>query len=50
MTLEEIGRTLGLEVGTVKAHMARAVSRMREELGDFYGRRAVCAPAAGESQ
>ncbi len=36
MSLEEIGQTLGLEVGTVKAHLFRAVAVMRrrlEELG-----------------
>jgi RNA polymerase sigma-70 factor (ECF subfamily) len=35
--LEEIGQILGLEVGTVKAHMARAVARLRTELADLYG-------------
>jgi RNA polymerase sigma-70 factor, ECF subfamily len=35
--LEEIGHILGLEVGTVKAHMARAVARLRVELADLYG-------------
>jgi RNA polymerase sigma-70 factor, ECF subfamily len=34
--LEEIGHILGLEVGTVKAHMARAVARLRTELADLY--------------
>jgi RNA polymerase sigma-70 factor (ECF subfamily) len=34
--LEEIGQILGLEVGTVKAHMARAVARLRVELADLY--------------
>ncbi len=38
MSLEEIGQTLGLDVGTVKAHMFRAVSKLREELRDLYGR------------
>jgi RNA polymerase sigma-70 factor (ECF subfamily) len=37
--LEEIARQLGLDVGTVKAHLARAVSRLREELKDLYGMR-----------
>ncbi|MFB3779136.1 MAG: RNA polymerase sigma factor [Bryobacteraceae bacterium] len=36
MSLEEIGAALGLEVGTVKAHMARAVSKLREDLRDLY--------------
>ncbi|HSW49767.1 MAG TPA: RNA polymerase sigma factor [Bryobacteraceae bacterium] len=36
MSLEEIAATLGLEVGTVKAHMARAVLKLREELRDMY--------------
>jgi RNA polymerase sigma-70 factor, ECF subfamily len=34
--LEEIGGLLGLDVGTVKAHMFRAVSKLREELRDLY--------------
>jgi len=34
--LEEIGQILSLEVGTVKAHMARAVARLRLELADLY--------------
>jgi len=37
MSLEEISTTLGLDVGTVKAHMFRAVSKLREELREFYG-------------
>jgi RNA polymerase sigma-70 factor (ECF subfamily) len=36
-SLEEIGNLLGLDVGTVKAHMARAVVKMRHELKDLYG-------------
>lgn len=36
MSLEEIGQILGLDVGTVKAHMFRAVSKLREELRDLY--------------
>src|SRR5437016_739650 len=36
MSLEEIGNLLGLDVGTVKAHMFRAVSKLREELRDLY--------------
>jgi RNA polymerase sigma-70 factor, ECF subfamily len=38
MSLEEIGNVLGLDVGTVKAHMFRAVSKLRGELKDLYGR------------
>ena len=38
-SLEEIGAILGLDVGTVKAHMARAVAKLRVELQDLYGRR-----------
>ena len=37
MSLEEIGDLLGLDVGTVKAHMFRAVAKLREELRDLYG-------------
>jgi DNA-directed RNA polymerase specialized sigma24 family protein len=36
MSLEEIATTLGLDVGTVKAHMSRALAKMREELKDLY--------------
>ncbi len=36
LRLEEIGTTLGLDVGTVKAHMARAVAKLRVELKDLY--------------
>ncbi len=35
-SLEEIGTLLGLDVGTVKAHMFRAISKLREELRDLY--------------
>jgi len=35
-SLEEIGFVLGLDVGTVKAHMFRAVSKLRAELRDLY--------------
>jgi len=38
MSLEEIGTILGLDVGTVKAHMFRAISKLRVELKDLYGR------------
>jgi RNA polymerase sigma-70 factor (ECF subfamily) len=34
--LEEIAGILGLELGTVKAHMARATARLRVELADLY--------------
>lgn len=37
-SLIEIAEVLGLDVGTVKAHMARAVSKLREELRDLYAR------------
>ncbi len=36
MSLEEIGGVLGLDVGTVKAHMFRAVAKLRAELRDLY--------------
>ena len=36
MSLEEIGTILGLDVGTVKAHMFRAVNKLRGELRDLY--------------
>lgn len=36
MSLEEIGQILGLDVGTVKAHMFRAVKKLRGELRDLY--------------
>ena len=35
-SLEEIGEILGLDVGTVKAHMFRAVTKLRVELRDLY--------------
>lgn len=35
-SLEEIAAVLDLDVGTVKAHMARAIAKMREELKDLY--------------
>lgn len=41
LTLEEIGEVLGLDVGTVKAHMARAVKKLRHELRDLYGKQAL---------
>jgi RNA polymerase sigma-70 factor, ECF subfamily len=36
-SLEEIGAILRLDVGTVKAHMFRAVAKLRNELRDLYG-------------
>ena len=36
-SLEEIGQILGLDIGTVKAHMFRAVAKLRDELRDLYG-------------
>ena len=36
LSLDEIGQLLGLDVGTVKAHMFRAVSKLRGELRDLY--------------
>lgn len=36
LRLEEIGKALDLDVGTVKAHMARAVAKLRIELQDLY--------------
>lgn len=35
-SLDEIADILGLDVGTVKAHMARAVAKLREDLKDLY--------------
>ncbi len=35
-SLDEIAQILGLDVGTVKAHMFRAVAKLREELRDLY--------------
>ncbi|HYL38882.1 MAG TPA: RNA polymerase sigma factor [Bryobacteraceae bacterium] len=37
-SLAEIGGILDLEVGTVKAHLFRAVAKLREELHDLYFR------------
>jgi len=34
--LEEIAELMGMELGTVKAHMARALARLRELLYDLY--------------
>jgi RNA polymerase sigma-70 factor (ECF subfamily) len=35
-SLEEIGVILGLETGTVKAHLSRALAKLRNELQDLY--------------
>jgi RNA polymerase sigma-70 factor, ECF subfamily len=35
-SLEEIGEILAVDTGTVKAHMARAVAKLRGELQDLY--------------
>jgi RNA polymerase sigma-70 factor (ECF subfamily) len=47
LSLEDIAGSLGLDVGTVKAHMARAVGKLRKELKDLYLRPA---PAAGRGE
>jgi len=39
LSLEEIGNLLDLDIGTVKAHMHRAVVKLRHELRDLYGGR-----------
>ena len=36
-SLEEIAEILGLDVGTVKAHLSRALTKLRKELEDLYG-------------
>lgn len=38
MTLDEIAQVLKLETGTVKAHLFRALAKLREELKDLYVR------------
>ncbi len=40
MALEDIADILKLDVGTVKAHLFRALAKMREELKDLYTARA----------
>lgn len=35
-SLEEIGAILGLDTGTVKAHLSRALAKLRNELRDLY--------------
>lgn len=37
LQLEEIATVLQVDTGTVKAHLSRALSKMREELKDLYG-------------
>ena len=37
LSLEQIADALNLDVGTVKAHMFRAVQKLREELRELYG-------------
>jgi RNA polymerase sigma-70 factor (ECF subfamily) len=37
LSMEEIAAALGLDTGTVKAHMHRAVLKLRVELRDLYG-------------
>jgi len=39
LSLEEISNLLDLDIGTVKAHMHRAVVKLRHELRDLYGGR-----------
>ncbi|MEO8128644.1 MAG: RNA polymerase sigma factor [Bryobacteraceae bacterium] len=38
-SLEDIARTLDLDVGSVKSHLSRALVKMRCELKDLYGNR-----------
>jgi RNA polymerase sigma-70 factor (ECF subfamily) len=40
-SLEEIGDILGLDIGTVKAHLARAIHKLRAELRDLYDRKTL---------
>jgi RNA polymerase sigma-70 factor (ECF subfamily) len=44
-SLEEIAGILDLDVGTVKAHLARALTKLRKELHDLYGMRRHEGPA-----
>ena len=37
-SFEEISEILGLDIGTVKSHMARAIRKLKTELRDLYGR------------
>lgn len=41
LPLEEIAEVLGLDVGTVKAHLFRALAKLREELKDLYNHTAA---------
>jgi RNA polymerase sigma-70 factor, ECF subfamily len=43
MTLEEIATALRLDLGTVKAHLFRAIAKLREELKDLYSAREIIA-------
>jgi RNA polymerase sigma-70 factor (ECF subfamily) len=36
LSLAEIAELLGMQVGTVKAHLFRALERLRTELRDLY--------------
>ena len=40
-SLEEIAEVLDLDTGTVKAHLARGLAKLREELRDLYGRQSL---------
>ncbi len=40
-SLEEIGEILKLDTGTVKAHLFRALEKLRQELRDLYGSRQI---------
>ena len=46
-SLEEIAGNLGLDVGTVKAHLSRALTKLRRELQDLYD---LSARGAGRKQ
>jgi RNA polymerase sigma-70 factor (ECF subfamily) len=37
-SLEEIAGLMGLDTGTIRAHMARAIKKLRGELRDLYAR------------
>lgn len=39
LPIEEVAAQLGLNTGTVKVHLSRAIDSLREELKDFYGKR-----------
>jgi len=49
-SLDEIAQILGLETGTVKAHLARALVKLREELKDLYGGRKARAPKEADPE